>query len=235
MAKAIGKAVLIVEDERDIAELIRFNLEKEGYRCLCASDSATAAAHIQKRVPDLIILDRMLPGRSGDHVIAKLRADQRTSEVPVLMLTARVEETDQLVGFALGASDYVTKPFSMKILVARVAALLRRGETTSERSLMAGPIRLDHSRHEVTVAGKPLELTAREFRILHVLMASDGRVLNRSQLIDQILGAGGAVTDRSIDVHIVSLRKKLGPAKEWIQTVHGIGYTFRNPQNASAP
>jgi len=227
---ALGKSILIVEDEADMADILRFNLEKEGYRCRRAGDGASAWAEIRKQAPDLIILDRMLPGGSGDEVATKMRGDPRTSSIPVLMLTAKAEDSDQLVGFALGASDYVTKPFNMKILAARVSSLLRRPTQTAEsESIVGGPITLDQSRFEVCVDGDAIPLTTTEFKILKTLMAAEGRVLARSRLIDLVLGQTVAVTDRTIDVHIAGLRKKLGSAKDWVQTVRGVGYTFRSP------
>ncbi|MEK6798096.1 MAG: response regulator [Planctomycetota bacterium] len=225
------KSILIVEDETDLRELLRFNLSKEGYLCRCVGDGNAAIEEVIRQLPDLIILDRMLPGRSGDEVAGHLSRDPRLAGVPIIMLTARADESDQLVGFALGAADYVTKPFSMKVLLARVAALLRRGEegATMETLLRAGPIALDETRHLVTVEGVPIAPTATEFRILKTLMSAGGRVLDRNRLIDLVLGTNVAVTDRTIDVHIAGLRKKLGLAAEWIQTVRGVGYTFRAP------
>lgn len=228
---AASRSILIVEDESDLAELLKFNLEREGYSCRCALDGPSALAELQKQVPDLILLDRMLPGISGDKLIVEIRNKQELTSVPVIMLTAKAEESDQLVGFALGADDYITKPFSTKVVVARVAAIFRRLEAaeTSPEILCAGPIRLDPERHEVTVAGEPAELTATEFKLLQALMAAGGRVLNRSRLIDRVLGTGAAVTDRMVDVHVTSLRKKLGEGAGWIQTVRGVGYTVRKP------
>jgi DNA-binding response OmpR family regulator len=225
------EAVLIVEDEADLAETLRFNLEREGYRARCAYDGRAALAEVRRHPPDLILLDRMLPGLSGDEVIAQLKHDPATSGIPVIMVTAKAEEADELVGFALGADDYVPKPFSMKLVLARVRAMLRRSDVLSSEPevLAAGPIRLDEGRHAVGVEGADVALTATEFRLLKALMAADGRVLSRAQLIDAALGENVAVTDRTIDVHITSLRKKLGSAAEWVQTIRGVGYTLREP------
>lgn len=231
------KNVLVVEDEADLASLLRFNLEREGYACRCASDGQTALAEVRRQVPDLIVLDRMLPGVSGDEVASRLRAEPKSAHVPIIFLTAKTEETDELVGFALGADDYVTKPFSMKKLVARVNAVIRRGAAPrpTSRRMEAGPFVLDPSRHELTVNSQVVTLTATEFRLLRALMASDGRVLSRSQLIDAAMGNDAVVTDRTIDVHVTSLRKKINEAEgdeepaAWVQTVRGIGYTFRQP------
>jgi len=225
------KSILVVEDEADLAELIRYNLEREGYACRCVTDGRAALNEVRRGIPDLILLDRMLPGVSGDDLLAQLKRSEQTSRVPTIMLTAKAEESDALVGFALGADDYVTKPFSMKVLLARIASLFRRVEASEREDLVlsAGGIRLDVGRHEVTVAGQGVSLTATEFRILRALMAANGRVLSRGQLIESALGAGVAVTDRTIDVHITALRRKLCETAAWIQTVRGIGYTFREP------
>lgn len=225
------KSILIVEDEADLADLVRRHLEREGYACRTAPDGQTALAEIRRSMPDLVLLDRMLPGLSGDELLSHIRHENRGAGIPVIMLTAKAEESDQLVGFALGADDYVAKPFSMKLLLARVAALLRRAEA-AERDpevFSSGPITLDVGRHEVTVEDRPVVLTATEFRILRTLMAANGRVLSRSQMIDSVLGTGVAVTDRTIDVHITAVRKKLLHAGAWIQTIRGVGYTFRKP------
>lgn len=228
-----AKRILVVEDEGDLREILCFNLQREGYLCEPAPDGANAIEQVRRKPPDLIILDRMLPGRSGDEVAAAVHRDQRTANIPIIMLTAKAEESDQLVGFALGAVDYVTKPFSMKLLLARVAAALRRGPAEvgggDEKRFAVGPIVLDDSRHEVTVDGTSVSLTTTEFRILRALMAASGRVLDRSQLIDSVLGPTVAVTDRTMDVHIVGLRKKLGDAAGWVQTIRGVGYAFRQP------
>lgn len=228
-----SKRILVVEDEGDLREILCFNLQREGYVCEPAADGAKAIEQVRRKPPDLIILDRMLPGRSGDEVAAVVQRDQRTANIPIIMLTAKAEESDQLVGFALGAIDYVTKPFSMKLLLARVSAALRRTAAPAapgdERRFAVGPIVLDDARHEVTVEGTSVSLTTTEFRILRALMAASGRVLDRSQLIDSVLGPTVAVTDRTMDVHIVGLRKKLGDAAGWVQTIRGVGYAFRQP------
>lgn len=224
-------SVLVIEDETDLAEMLRFNLEREGYRARCVRDGRVAVAEVRRHPPDLILLDRMLPGVSGDEIIAQLRRDPATGGIPIIMLTAKAEEADELVGFALGADDYVTKPFSMKLLLARVSAMMRRSDALASEPevLTAGPIHLDAARHEVSTGDQKVDLTATEFRLLKALMAAHGRVLSRTQLIDAALGENVAVTDRTIDVHITGLRKKLGGAAEWVQTIRGIGYTLREP------
>ena len=226
-----NKTVLVVEDEADLAEVVRYNLEREGYRCRCVADGTSALAELRRERPDVLILDRMLPGLSGDEVIAKLRRDAETASIPVLMLTAKAEESDELVGFALGADDYVTKPFSMKLLLARVDALLRRVSAPAAGLdvLTVGSIALDRSRRELKVDDESVTLTSTEFGILWELMAARGRVLSREQLIDGVLGTCAVVTDRTIDVHVAALRKKLGNASALIQTVRGVGYTLRPP------
>jgi two-component system phosphate regulon response regulator PhoB len=228
---AATKSILIVEDEKDLADLIRYNLEREGYDCRAVNDGSTALAEVRRKTPDLIVLDRMLPGISGDDVMSQLKREAGGNAIPVIILTAKVEDSDQLVGFALGADDYVTKPFSMKLLVARVAAVFRRTSDASEATdvISSGPFKLDSSRFELTVGGKSINLTATEFRVFKALMAAGGRVLSRSDLIDMVLGRGVAVTDRTIDVHITAVRKKLGESANWVQTIRGVGYTFREP------
>ncbi len=235
---AKARSILVVEDEGDLAELICYNLEREGYRPRRVAGGDAALAEVRRQPPDLILLDRMLPGVSGDDVCAQLRRDSATASIPIIMLTAKGEEADQLVGFALGADDYIPKPFSIKVLVARVAAMLRRGDSTlgePAASITIGPFVLDSSRYEVTVDGAVVSLTATEFRLLRALMSARGRVLDRSQLVERVLGSGVIVSDRTIDVHITALRKKVGttPAAgrgaAWIQTIRGAGYAFREP------
>jgi len=229
----MDKSILVVEDEGDLAELLCFNLESEGFSCRCVRDGAAALDAVRESPPDLLVLDRMLPGMPGDEVALQVKRDPRSANIPIIMLTAKAEESDELVGFALGADDYVTKPFSMKIFLARVRAVFRRAESTDDASgiMTVGPIVLDPTRHEVSINGAKTTVTVTEFRMLRTLMKAGGRVLDRPQLIDATLGPGVAVTDRTIDVHIAALRKKLGPAAAgWIRTVRGVGYTFREPE-----
>lgn len=225
------KQIVIVEDEADLVELMRFNLAREGFTCRCHGNGALALADIERQPPDLVILDRMLPGASGDEVLTQLKRNPATSGIPVIMVTAKAEESDQLVGFALGADDYVGKPFSMKLLLARVGAMIRRSEAAEVEPdvLQRGPVRVDCGRHELTVHGRPVTVTATEFRLVRVLMAANGKVLSRGQLIEAALGSNAAVTDRTIDVHVKAVRKKMEDAAAWIQTVRGVGYTFREP------
>ncbi|MEK7710830.1 MAG: response regulator transcription factor [Planctomycetota bacterium] len=229
---ATQKSILVVEDEADLCELLQYHLEKEGYGCRCVTDGVAAIDEARRQRPDLIILDRMLPRKSGDEVAGAILRESKTAAVPIIMLTAKAEEADQLVGFALGAVDYVTKPFSIKVLLARVAAVLRRVDSSADarEPVTAGPIAMDPERYLVTVHGDPVSLTTTEFRILKTLMQANGRVMDRTQLIDAVLGPTVAVTDRTIDVHIAGLRKKLGEeAAAWVQTIRGVGYTFRTP------
>lgn len=225
------RLVLIIEDEADLAELIRFNLEREGFPARVALDGKAGLAIVREHRPDLVILDRMLPGQSGDEVMTQIRRDPTMGKTPIIMLTAKTDESDQLVGFALGADDYITKPFSMKLLLARVAAVFRRikDAPASSAVITTGPFHLDLERYALIVEERPVVLTATEFKLFKTLMTAGGRVLSRVQLIDAAMGMDTVVTDRTIDVHITSLRKKLGHSAEWIQTIRGIGYTLRPP------
>lgn len=234
---AARKSILVIEDESDLADLVCYHLEREGYEARRAEDGDRGLAEAARQTPDLIVLDRMLPKLSGDEVARRLRRDDRLGNVPIIMLTAKAEEADELVGFALGVDDYVRKPFSVKLLLARISAVLRREQTaTPQRDLLAaGRVTLDHGRHEVTVDGTSVELTATEFRILSTLMNAKGRVMSREQLIEATLGHGAAVTNRAMDVHIAALRKKLGAAADCIQTIRGVGYAFRVTENDAAP
>jgi len=232
-----AKQILIVEDEADLAESLAFHLQREGFACRRAADGQTAIAEVTRQPPDLIILDRMLPALSGEEVAMRLKADPRTAHIPIVMLTAKTEDADELVGFALGADDYIRKPFSSKLLIARIGAILRRREPAARSAdiLCGGPIILDRGRHEVTVEGAAVNLTATEFRVLATLMAARGRVLDRERLIDAVIGTGVAVTQRTIDVHVAALRRKLGAAAGWIHTIRGVGYAFRAPAVENAP
>lgn len=226
-------SILIVEDETDLADVLAYHLEREGYQCRRVEDGEHALAETHRQPPDLIVLDRMLPSLSGDEVALRLKRDARTAAIPIIMLTAKAEDEDELVGFALGADDYIRKPFSPKLVLARIAAVLRRQKAaaTKREVLSVGPVLLDQGRHEVLVDSRPLDLTATEFRILAALMGARGRVLTREQLIDSAIGHLAAVTNRAMDVHIAALRKKLGEAANCIHTVRGVGYAFRLPES----
>lgn len=222
--------VLVVDDEEDILELVRYNLAKEGYRVQCVATGEEALAAARQGVPDLVVLDLMLPGVDGLEVCRILRRDPKTSHVPILMLTAKGEEADVVAGLELGADDYVTKPFSPRVLAARVKAVLRRRSAlTPEESVTvhARDIVINPQRHEVLVRGKPVTLTYVEFRLLHYLARRPGWVFTRQQIIDNVRGDNYPVTDRSVDVQVVGLRRKLGPCADYIETVRGVGYRFK--------
>ena len=210
-----------------MAELVAMRLKREGYRVDVAHEGLEALDLIRAEPPDLALVDIMLPNLSGTDLVSHLRQDPRTAAVPIVMMTAKGEETDVVAGLRLGADDYVTKPFSMSVLVARVAAVLRRAAVlggAGQRAVRAGPIALDPRRRSVEVDGQAVALTVTEFRLLAALVAARGRVLTRHQLVDQAISLRAVVADRTIDVHLASLRKKLGPARSLIQTVRGVGY-----------
>ena len=225
---AEGKAnILVTDDEKSIRNSLKEILEFEGYEVYEAENGAEALDKVRSAPPDLVILDVMMPKMSGREVLTEMRADPRTASVPVLMLTAKSEDSDVVVGLQLGADDYVTKPFSMSVLMARVATILRRKatpESSGKSVLTVGPIRIDQERHLVEIAGQPVTLTLTEFRILVALAAARERVLTRNQLIDQAMGIDAVVTDRTIDVHLTALRRKLGDARRYVRTVRGLGY-----------
>jgi DNA-binding response OmpR family regulator len=220
--------VLLVEDERDIAALVRFHLEKAGFRCVVAADGATGLRLVRAEGPDLLVLDLMLPGVDGLEVCRRVRRDPATRRLPIIMLTARGDEVDRVVGLELGADDYVVKPFSPRELVARVQAVLRRVHDPPEATRVAGTLRIDEARRAVTVGGQPVELTAKEFGLLAALVRADGRVLSREQLLDAVWGYRNAaeIESRTVDVHVRRLREKLGPEARRIVTVKTVGYRF---------
>ena len=221
--------ILIIEDERALTDVLTYNLQREGYETLVAHDGQEGLRKAQTLLPDLVILDLMLPVLNGLEVCRELRAGERTRQIPILMLTAKAEETDQVVGFSLGADDYVTKPFSVKVLVQRIKALQRRHEGTAETADVVEHqgVRIDRVRHQAYVESQQLDLTPTEFRLLECLLRQPGRAFARSQLMDAAIGEGALVLERTIDVHIKTLRRKLGPAGELIETVRGLGYRFR--------
>jgi two-component system phosphate regulon response regulator PhoB len=219
-----------VEDERDIAELVRYHVEKVGMRYVHAGDGGTAIRLARADQPDVVVLDLMLPGLDGLEVCRQLRRDPATRELPIIMLTARGEEVDRVVGLELGADDYVVKPFSPRELVARIRAVLRRAESAERREAghATGALHVDEARHAVTVNGQPVELTAKEFGLLAALMKADGRVLSREQLLGTVWGHANAaeIESRTVDVHVRRLRAKLGPEAQRVVTVKAIGYRF---------
>ncbi len=222
--------ILVVEDEEDILELVRYNLHKEGYRVtgVLTGEEGLRAARFQP--PDLIILDLMLPGVDGLTVCRELKQDARTRDLPIIILTAKGEEADIVAGLELGADDYVTKPFSPRVLLARLRAVLRRrrAEPANESDVMEIHQMVIHpGRHEVLVQGRPVDLTVTEFRLLSLLARRPGWVFTRSQIVQGVQGEDYAVTERAVDVQIVGLRKKLGPAGQYIETVRGVGYRLK--------
>ena len=230
------KRIILVEDEPDMAELVAMRLEREHFDVDVAHNGLDGLKKIRSQPPDLVLLDIMLPGLSGTEVLREVRGDPNTSHVPVIMLTARSEESDIVVGLHLGADDYVTKPFNMSVLLARIQAVLRRAESAGDASLdkgilVAGPIQINQETHRVQVDGKAVSLTLTEFRLLAALVAARGRVMTRNQLIDRAMGMDVVVTDRTIDVHLAALRRKLGKARKHIQTVRGLGYRVAVEEN----
>ena len=234
MASMHKGTILVIDDEPDLVELVEFNLKKDGYEVIVAKNGQSGLEIAQKHVPDLIVLDLMMPGIDGLEVCRQLRADSRTRGIPMIMLTAKAEEADRIVGLELGADDYVTKPFSPRELVARVRALLRRSTTSQESPtvIRQGDLLIDLTRHEVSYEGKQVILTPTEFRILHFMAARPGRVLSREQIIDAAVGNEMAVFDRTIDVHIAAIRRKLGEAGDRIETIRGFGYKWREGDEA---
>jgi len=221
----------IVEDDRSLAEVLDYNLRQEGYETLVSNDGQEGLQKTRLRSPDLVVLDLMLPLIDGLEICRRLRADPVTRNILVLMLTAKSEETDEVVGFSVGADDYVAKPFSVKVLLERIRALLRRRDNTNVDGnvLVSQGVMIDRERHRVTIDEKLLDLTPSEFGLLEALLRQPGRVFSRSELIDAALGGDSLVLERTIDVHIRSLRKKLGPHAVLVETVRGIGYRFRDP------
>lgn len=223
--------ILIVEDEPDIANLIAYNLRREGFEVLIAGEGRQALQLVRSHPPLLILLDLMLPDLGGLEVCRRLKQGEKTSAIPVIMVTAKGEETDVVVGLEMGADDYVVKPFSVKELMARVRAVLRRPaaeqEERSRTRIEAGAITVDLDRHEVRVHGKPVELTLAEFRLLHALLSNRGRVLTRDQLLDRITEERAVIIDRNVDVHIGSVRRKLGDQRDCLLTVRGVGYKWK--------
>jgi phosphate regulon transcriptional regulator PhoB len=222
--------ILVVDDEEDILELLRFNLSHEGFEVSCAGSGEQALEKVKTEPPDLILLDLMLPGLDGLEVARALKNQAVTKEIPIVMLTAKGEEADIVKGLEIGADDYITKPFSPRVLTARIRAALRRGspQRPNEMSVIRTHNLLIHpGRHEVLVDDEQVSLTPTEFRVLQTLAMRPGWVFTRNQIADTIHGGELVVTERSVDVHIVGLRKKLGKASQWIETVRGVGYRFK--------
>lgn len=227
--------IFVVEDDPDIRELLAYTLGKEGYVIVQAASGEAAQKLLEELVPDLILLDVMLPGMDGLELLRKLKSDQRFKTVPVILASAKGEEADVVAGLELGAEDYVTKPFSPRVLLARVRTALRRytqpdSTLAGAEAIQIGALSLDPARHETRLNGKKLELSATEFSVLEVLARVPGRVFTRSQIIDAVRGHDYPVTDRSVDVQILAIRKKLGSEGELVETVRGVGYRFRDDQ-----
>lgn len=227
--------ILVIEDDRSLAEVLTYNLKQAGYEVILATDGQDGLLQAQVKSPDIVLLDLMLPVIDGLDVCRRLRADNSTKDVLIVMLTAKAEESDELVGFSLGADDYVTKPFSVKVLLERIKALRRRRttEATSDEIVIRMGVTVDRRRHQVFIEGKTVQLTRSEFRLLDTLIRQPGRVFDRTELIDAALGEDTLVMERTIDVHIRALRRKMGKAADVIETVRGVGYRFRDTELVS--
>ena len=224
----MAQTVLVVDDERDIVELLRYHLTQGGYRVVSATDGHEAVELARRERPSLIVLDLMLPSLPGTEVARILKQDDRTRSVPIVMLTARGEEVDRIVGFELGADDYVIKPFSPRELVLRIQAILRReARDEPEKRLVFEPLVIDLAAHTVQLGGVEVGLTITEFRLLHRLVRRPGRAYSRDQLLSDVWGYGGEAETRTVDTHVKRLRAKLKEVGSWIQTVRGVGYRFR--------
>jgi two-component system phosphate regulon response regulator PhoB len=228
------ESILVVEDEEDILELLRYNLTKEGYRVTGVATGEEGLRAAKSLLPDLLLLDLMLPGVDGLEVCRLLKQDPETRHLPIVMVTAKGEEADIVTGLELGADDYLAKPFSPRVLLARVRAVLRRRK--KELPDEAAPLKIHElvvhpGRHEVLINGHPVELTATEFRLLHMLARRPGWVFTRSQIVNGVHGDDYPVSDRSVDVQVVGLRKKLGEAGQYVETVRGVGYRFQEPSS----
>jgi DNA-binding response OmpR family regulator len=222
--------ILVVDDEEDILELVRFNLSREGHEVLCAETGEKALEILKSKPVDLMVLDLMLPGIDGFSVAKRVKNDPRLQHVPIVMLTAKGSETDVVTGLQLGAEDYITKPFSPRVLIARIHKILRRvaqAPAGSSDRIQRGDLVIDVRKHEVTMNGEPLNLTFTEFEVLTLLAGRPGWAFSRSQIVDSVRGYNYSVTDRSVDVQIVGLRRKLGPRGRQIETVRGVGYRFK--------
>src|SRR6059058_613815 len=226
MEAAPGKRILIIEDERDVVDLLTLSLRKAGFTISTAMDAAAGLQKARSEKPAFIILDLMLPRMPGLEICKILKSDPATRQIPIMMLTAKAEEIDRIVGLEFGADDYVTKPFSPREIVLRIRAILRRAETANE-SLTAGPISIDPARHEVRVDGKQVHLTSLEFKLLRVLMQRRGRVQDRDRLLNEVWGYESVIDTRTVDTHVRRLREKLGKPGDAIETVRGFGYRLR--------
>ncbi len=227
------KKILIVEDDRDISELIAYNLQREGYEIACLYDGSQAVDFVHKRKPELIILDLMLPEVDGIEICRTLKSDAATKHIPIVMLTAKSEEADVVVGLQMGADDYIPKPFSPRVLVARIKALSRRisdlqPSLSAENIRAFGDFSIDLLKHKISYKGREVKLTSIEFDIVEFLSRSPGRVWSREQILDNVWKEGKFIIDRAVDVHVRGLRKKLEDAEHFIETVRGVGYRFKD-------
>jgi len=226
-----GETILVIEDDDDIREVVRLHLSRDGYKVCEAADGETGLRMGQDRLPDMILLDLMLPRRDGLEVCRLLKQEPKTRHIPVIILTAKSEDSDIVTGLELGAEDYITKPFSNKVLLARVRAVIRRHKEgilpPAHEVLRIHDLVINPGRREVLLRQKPVDLTFTEFAILHALARRPGWVLTREQIVDAVRGADYAVTDRAVDVQIVGLRRKLGAKADYIETVRGVGYRFK--------
>jgi two-component system alkaline phosphatase synthesis response regulator PhoP len=225
--------IFVVDDEPDIVELVHYNLTQHGYDVGCSLSGEEGLAQMRSQPPDLVLLDVMLPGVDGLEVCKALKQDKRTADIPIIMLTARSEEADIVAGLELGADDYLTKPFSTRVLLARIKAVLRRQHATpptETEELVRGNLVIRPGRYEVLAAGQPIQLTRTEFRILHLLARRPGWVFTRNQIIEAAQGDDTSVTTRSVDVHMVSLRRKLGACGDAVETIRGVGYRFKDSE-----
>jgi two-component system alkaline phosphatase synthesis response regulator PhoP len=224
--------ILLIEDEEDIAALIKLQAEIAGYKLLVEVDGLNGLIAVEREIPDLVILDIMLPGQSGLDVCRKIKTNPELKDIPVIIISAKSEELDVILGLELGADDYVTKPFSPKILFSRVRAVLRRGKEPEKapKVIEFGQFTLEVDRYQLRKKDKYIPITLSEFGILRRLLLNRGKVLTRNQLLDDVQNSDAFIVDRNIDVHIASLRKKLGPNFDWIDTVRGVGYRFKEEE-----
>ncbi len=230
--------ILVIEDDRALAKVLEYNLLQNGFEVILSSDGQDGLQQARNKQPALVLLDLMIPVIDGLEVCKRLRSSPETRDLPIIMLTAKSEETDQVVGYSLGADDYVTKPFSVKVLIERIKSLLRRDQlrqsAEGEDVISRLGVSIDRLKHRATLHGEPVDLTPSEFRLLETLIRQPGRAFDRTELVDSALGSDAMVLERTIDVHIRSLRKKFGEHADLIETVRGVGYRFRDvvPENA---
>jgi phosphate regulon transcriptional regulator PhoB len=222
----MSQKILVIDDEPDVLDLVTMNLRAAGYQTVTADNGATGLAKAKSEAPQLILLDLMLPQMSGIEVCKALKKELITHQIPVIMLTAKSEEVDKIVGFEIGADDYVTKPFSPRELILRIQSVLRRGKekTPITEKLKIGDLALDHGKHEVLLKGKPVDLTATEFKLLAILMERKGRVQGRDRLLNDVWGYESVIDTRTVDTHVRRLREKIGHCADYIETVRGVGY-----------